>query len=174
MIPDCANPTDPECPINLGILDSGAITFAFQGHRPDLEQAAYVQDLIRLGNSTVSAGLRWDHYQLLVNQNAVSPRLAVSHSRRSIGASGVFHRIGREVDRGTSTDPEYYSDEPIARYGKTGYRFPEALKRYSNRELAMRTGLSEKTIREARKNRLQPRAKTVARLLWYVRVISRG
>jgi outer membrane receptor for Fe3+-dicitrate len=26
----------------------------------------------------MSAGLRWDHYQLLVNQNAVSPRLAVS------------------------------------------------------------------------------------------------
>jgi outer membrane cobalamin receptor len=52
--------------------------FAFSGNRPDLEQAAFVQDLIRLGNWTVSAGLRWDHYQLLVNQNALSPRLAVS------------------------------------------------------------------------------------------------
>ncbi len=31
VIPDCANPNDPRCPINLGILDSGAITFAFQG-----------------------------------------------------------------------------------------------------------------------------------------------
>ena len=78
VIPDCADPNDPQCPINLGILDSGAITFAFQGQRPDLEQAAYVQDLIRLGNWTVNAGLRWDHYQLLLNQNAVSPRLAVS------------------------------------------------------------------------------------------------
>jgi len=85
VIPDCANPTDPQCPINLGVLDSGAITFAFQGYRPDLEQAGYVQDLIRLGNSTVSAGLRWDHYQLLVNQNALSPRLAVSHYFPSIG-----------------------------------------------------------------------------------------
>ncbi|MFZ0940174.1 MAG: TonB-dependent receptor plug domain-containing protein, partial [Candidatus Sulfotelmatobacter sp.] len=52
VIPDCADPTDPRCPINLGILDSGATTFAFQAHRPDLEQAAYVQDLIRLGNWT--------------------------------------------------------------------------------------------------------------------------
>src|SRR3974390_1215466 len=51
-------------------------TFAFTGSRPELDQSAYVQDLIRLGNWTVSAGLRWDHYQLLVNQNAVSPRLA--------------------------------------------------------------------------------------------------
>jgi TonB-dependent Receptor Plug Domain len=85
VIPDCADPTDPQCPINLGILDSGAITFAFTGSRPDLEQSAYVQDLIRLGNWTVNAGLRWDHYQLLVNQNAVSPRLAVSRYFPTVG-----------------------------------------------------------------------------------------
>jgi len=85
LIPDCEDPTDPQCPINLGILDSGAIAFAFQGERPDLEQSAYVQDLIRLGNWTVNAGLRWDHYQLLLNQNAVSPRLAVSRYFPSIG-----------------------------------------------------------------------------------------
>jgi hypothetical protein len=85
VIPDCADPTDPQCPVNLGILDSGAITFAFTGSRPDLEQAAYVQDLIRLGTWTVNAGLRWDHYQLLLNQNAVSPRLAVSRYFPTIG-----------------------------------------------------------------------------------------
>ncbi|MGA6950406.1 MAG: TonB-dependent receptor [Candidatus Sulfotelmatobacter sp.] len=85
VIVDCADSADPQCPINLGILDSGATAFAFQGQRPDLEQAAYVQDLIRLGDWTVSAGLRWDHYQLLLNQNAVSPRLAVSRYFPSIG-----------------------------------------------------------------------------------------
>ena len=85
VIPDCADPADPQCPINLGILDSGATTFAFRGQRPDLEQAAYVQGLIRLGNWTINAGLRWDHYQLLLNQNAVSPRLAVSRYFPSIG-----------------------------------------------------------------------------------------
>jgi hypothetical protein len=53
-------------------------TFSFMGNRPDLEQSAFVQDLIRLKAWTISAGLRWDHYQLLVNQNAVSPRLGVS------------------------------------------------------------------------------------------------
>jgi hypothetical protein len=90
LIPDCANPNDAQCPINLGILDSGAITFAFQGHRPDLEQAAYVQDLIRLGNWTVNAGLRWDHYQLLLNQNAMSPRLAVSRYFPSAGLNVHF------------------------------------------------------------------------------------
>ena len=52
--------------------------FHFIGSRPDLEQSAFLQDQIRLGNWTISAGLRWDHYQLVVNQNAVSPRLAVA------------------------------------------------------------------------------------------------
>ena len=52
-------------------------TFQFAGSGLDLEQSAFLQDLIRLGKWTISAGLRWDHYQLLVNQNAVSPRLAV-------------------------------------------------------------------------------------------------
>ena len=53
-------------------------TFSFAGQRPDLEQAVYVQDLIRLGNWTVNAGLRWDHYQLMVNRQALQPRLAIS------------------------------------------------------------------------------------------------
>jgi len=53
-------------------------TFNFFGTRADLEQSAFVQDQIRLGKWTVSAGLRWDHYQLLVNQNAVSPRLGIA------------------------------------------------------------------------------------------------
>jgi hypothetical protein len=77
-MPDCASLSDPQCPITLGIFDAGAITFTFTGSRPDLEQSAYIQDLVRLGSWTVNAGLRWDHYQLLVNQNAVSPRVAAS------------------------------------------------------------------------------------------------
>lgn len=52
--------------------------FRFLGHRADLEQSAFVQDQIRLGPWTVSAGIRWDHYQLVVNKNAVSPRLSAA------------------------------------------------------------------------------------------------
>ncbi len=60
-------------------FDPGTPTqFSFAATRPDLEQSAFVQDLIHLGQWTVSAGLRWDHYQLVVNQNAVSPRLGIS------------------------------------------------------------------------------------------------
>ena len=54
------------------------LTFSFLGHGRDLEQSAFVQDLIRLGRWTGSVGIRWDHYQLLVNQNAVSPRLGIA------------------------------------------------------------------------------------------------
>jgi outer membrane cobalamin receptor len=52
--------------------------FQFLGRGRDLEQSAFVQDFIRLGKWTVSAGLRWDHYQLLVNQNALSPRFGIA------------------------------------------------------------------------------------------------
>jgi outer membrane receptor for Fe3+-dicitrate len=69
-----ASPNDPNYPFDPGT----SATFAFTGHRPDLEQAAYIQDVIHLGEWTVSAGLRWDHYQLVVNQNAVSPRFSVA------------------------------------------------------------------------------------------------
>ena len=64
--------------------DDTALTFSFpgaypsQGQRPDLEQSAFVQDLIRLKNWTLNVGLRWDHYQLVVNRQAVQPRVAIS------------------------------------------------------------------------------------------------
>ncbi len=58
-----------------------ALTFSFpgaypsQGQRPDLEQSGFVQDLIRLGNWTINAGVRWDHYQLIVNRQSLDPRI---------------------------------------------------------------------------------------------------
>jgi hypothetical protein len=95
VMPDCVNLSDSQCPISLGILDAGATTFAFTGSRPDLEQSAYVQDFIRLGNWTINAGLRWDHYQLLLNQNAVSPRVAMSRYFPTLGLNlhGSYDRI---------------------------------------------------------------------------------
>ena len=69
-----ANPKYPNYPFDPGTESS----FGFFGNRPDLEQAAFVQDLIRFGNWTINAGIRWDHYQLLLNQNAVSPRVSAA------------------------------------------------------------------------------------------------
>ncbi|MGA2814229.1 MAG: TonB-dependent receptor [Candidatus Acidiferrum sp.] len=60
-------------------------TFGFAGSRPDLEQSAFVEDRIRAGNWTINAGLRWDHYQLIVNKQSVEPRLSVSRYFPSAG-----------------------------------------------------------------------------------------
>jgi outer membrane cobalamin receptor len=69
--------------------DGTPLTFSFLGNRPDLEQSAFAQDLIRLGNWTINGGLRWDHYQLLLNRQAVDPRLSIS--RYFPSASLVLH-----------------------------------------------------------------------------------
>lgn len=59
---------DPQTPID----------FSFRGNRPDLEQAAYAQDLLHEARWTISAGLRWDHYQLLLNRQALEPRVSIA------------------------------------------------------------------------------------------------
>lgn len=59
---------DPDTPPN----------FRFSDRRQDREQSLFIQDLVRLGNWTLSAGLRYDHYRLLVDENAVSPRLGIA------------------------------------------------------------------------------------------------
>jgi hypothetical protein len=61
-----------------------------EGRRPELDQSAYIQDSIRCRNWTFSAGLRWDHYQLLVNQNALSPRLSAA---RFFPATGLVLHV---------------------------------------------------------------------------------
>ena len=103
--------TDP------AFFDPGTpLTFNFPGNRPsdgsrpDLEQSGYIQDLIRAGNWTLSAGLRWDHYQLLVNQNAVSPRL--SASRYFSHAGVVVHASYDRVFQTPSAENILLSSSP--------------------------------------------------------------
>jgi hypothetical protein len=54
--------------------------FNFEDRRHGREQALFLQDQLRLGAWTVHAGVRWDHYQLVVDESAVSPRLGVAWS----------------------------------------------------------------------------------------------
>ena len=70
-------------------------TLSFADQRPDLEQSAFVEDLFRLRNWTISAGLRWDHYQLLLNQNAFSPRVSIGRYLPSLKLvlHGSFDRV---------------------------------------------------------------------------------
>jgi hypothetical protein len=52
--------------------------FSFDQRAQGREQALYVQDRMRLGAMTLSAGLRYDHYRLVVEESAFSPRLSAS------------------------------------------------------------------------------------------------
>lgn len=86
-------------------------TFTFSGNRPDLEQSAFVQDLLRLGHWTLSAGLRWDHYQLILNRQSVSPRLAIS--RYFPSASVVLHFSFDRVFQTPSSQNILLSSSPL-------------------------------------------------------------
>jgi outer membrane receptor protein involved in Fe transport len=54
--------------------------FGFADSRRDREQSLYVQDTIRAGRMTASAGLRWDRYAFVVRDSALSPRLGIAWS----------------------------------------------------------------------------------------------
>jgi outer membrane cobalamin receptor len=61
--------------------DETSEAFEFADNASDREQALFVQDDMRINDWTISAGLRWDHYSLLVHEHAFSPRLAVAWSK---------------------------------------------------------------------------------------------
>src|SRR5262252_175005 len=59
--------------------------FNFLGTASDREQAAFIQDSFHARNWNVSAGIRFDHYQLATEASGWSPRLAVSRYFQSLG-----------------------------------------------------------------------------------------
>jgi outer membrane cobalamin receptor len=59
--------------------DGTPATFRFSDHRQDREQSVFAQDLIRLGPFTVNAGIRFDHYRVIVDESAWSPRLGAAY-----------------------------------------------------------------------------------------------
>lgn len=70
-------------------------TFHFAGSAPDREQSGYAQDVMRLGALTVSAGLRLDRYDFLVERSALSPRLGLSWALTPLGIvlHGSYDRV---------------------------------------------------------------------------------
>jgi outer membrane cobalamin receptor len=52
--------------------------FRFFDHALDREQSLFAQDTMRFGNLTLSTGVRWDHYAVVVKDNAWSPRLGAA------------------------------------------------------------------------------------------------
>jgi outer membrane receptor protein involved in Fe transport len=69
--------------------------FRFADRQQDREQSLFVQDRVRLGHWTLSAGVRWDHYRLLVDESALSPRLGVAWywPRADLVLHGSYDRV---------------------------------------------------------------------------------
>lgn len=77
-------------------FDEGTpLSFAFHGHAPDREQSAFAQDELHWKNLTLSGGLRFDHYDLLLNETAWSPRagIAVYWPQAKIVFRAAYDRI---------------------------------------------------------------------------------
>lgn len=70
-------------------------TFDFYGHAADREQGAFGQDEMHWKNLTLSGGIRFDHYDLVVNQAGWSPRagIAVYWPWAKIVFRGAYDRI---------------------------------------------------------------------------------
>jgi hypothetical protein len=60
-------------------LTRGGNYFTFHGHTDVKQQAAFVQDSVKLGNLTINGGLRFDRYDGLSKGTAWQPRLGVAY-----------------------------------------------------------------------------------------------
>ena len=57
----------------------------FAGRSADREYALFAQDLVQAGRWTVAAGLRWDKYDVLVHEDAWSPRIGIAYDWAAAG-----------------------------------------------------------------------------------------
>ena len=118
-------------------------TLSFRDQRPDLEQSAFLEDLVRIGNWTASLGLRWDHYQLLLNRRAFSPRITVG--RAFPGQDLVFHASYDRVFQTPSFDNILISGSPqISAINNDFLRLPVHPSTGNDFELGVTKGLANR------------------------------
>jgi outer membrane receptor protein involved in Fe transport len=81
---------------SIRFFDSDLPTaFEFDDGRNLREGALFVQDVVRIGPATVSAGLRYDRYRLMADESAVSPRVSGSWlvDRKSLVLHASYDRV---------------------------------------------------------------------------------
>jgi hypothetical protein len=63
--------------------------------RPDLEQSAFIEDVIHSGKWAIGAGIRYDHYRLLLNEFGFSPRISAGFylPRLNMGIHASYDRV---------------------------------------------------------------------------------
>lgn len=76
---------DPSTPLDFAFHDSGH----------DREQAIFAQDNLHFGNFNLSAGIRFDHYRVQVEESAWSPRVGFSWYVPKLGVvfRGSYDRV---------------------------------------------------------------------------------
>ena len=111
-------------PGNVRIFDSDIPRqFAFSDHRQVREQSAFVQDSWRLGNVTLNGGVRFDHYRLVSDASAWSPRVSVSWHLPRAGI--VFHAAyDRTFDTPAVENILLASTNPLGQLGGEGAFLP--------------------------------------------------
>jgi hypothetical protein len=82
--------TDP-----VGFDPSTPLDFAFHSSAHDREQAVFVQDNLHFGNFNLSAGIRFDHYRVVVEESAWSPRVGFAWYLPKLGIvfRGSYDRV---------------------------------------------------------------------------------
>jgi len=70
-------------------LTRGGKLFDFRGYTDIKQEAAFVQDSIRMGGFTFTPGLRFDNYNGLTSSNAFQPRMAAAYT--ALPLHSVFH-----------------------------------------------------------------------------------
>lgn len=84
---------DPDEPVLTFTLSQ---PFTFVANRTGNREAAYVQDHVQFEKVlTIDAGVRFDHYDLLIHENAVSPRIGMAYYFRHTGTAirGSYNRL---------------------------------------------------------------------------------
>ena len=89
--------TDPSAGFPQFNLALGGSPFVYDQSATIKQQAAYVQDDMKLGAATIKAGLRFDHYDGLTSASLLQPRVGVSYS---VDATGTLLRAsyGRTME----------------------------------------------------------------------------
>jgi hypothetical protein len=74
---------------------STPLDFAFHDSAYDREQALFVQDNVHFGNFNLSAGIRFDHYRVRVEESAWSPRVGFAWFVPKLGVvfRGSYDRV---------------------------------------------------------------------------------
>jgi len=104
-------------------LSRGGTLYQFDGDKGIDQQAFYVQDTMTLGQATVNAGLRLDHYAGFVTKTLLQPRVGLSYSVPNTGTI-LRASYGRTLETPYNENLILSSTADPAIFGTSGIPLP--------------------------------------------------